>query len=422
MADAPLALDDKTAPIELKTAGKLWHSQFGYQQAHAQTESMASSETGAQLDLSVPWNLNIFKASIEGILRGSADDGSDVLLREAYFDLSISEKLSMRLGQQIFSWGYGVLYNPVDRLSPWDATDPFQPRQLGIPAVKLAYATGVQTLEAVYIPGFVPTKLPGIGDRFFIYYPQTTPNPSYPMAGPPEFGVRYAEIDDSFEPSSGQNSQHALRYSLTLEGWEMALTYFSGYEHTAIAEGVPLSVDPVTGIADVKVNYIHPQEKMFGLDISKYFGKVGVHFDGAQFKMKETGHNIGVGDKDYASVLGGIDYRFIHFIGSQDLSVSVEYAREIKDEEDNKIYINRIYADSVLLRLSHFIDFKWSGEARYVYNFDNQSYWGRLSYTYQYSDHTQVAGGWDVFGGPENTFYGAFDRNDRVFATLTVQY
>jgi hypothetical protein len=181
-------------------------------------------------------------------------------------------------------------------------------------------------------------------------------------------------------------------------------------------------VDPATGVADVKVNYIYPQEKMLGLDISRYFGKVGVHLDGAQFKMEDTGHDIGVGDKDYVSVLGGIDYRFIHFVGSQDLSVSVEYAREIKDEEDNKIYINRIYADSILVRLGHFIDFKWSGEARYVYNFDNQSYWGRLSYTYQYSDHTQVAGGWDVFGGPENTFYGAFDRNDRVFATLTVQY
>lgn len=76
--------------------------------------------------------------------------------------------------------------------------------------------------------GYKKRGLPAIGDRFFIYYPQTVPNPGYPQAGPQELKVHYAGINNSFEPSSGRSRQYAVRYSMSWDGWDTAVSYFPG--------------------------------------------------------------------------------------------------------------------------------------------------------------------------------------------------
>jgi hypothetical protein len=102
--------------------------------------------------------------------------------------------------------------------------------------------------------------------------------------------------------------------------------------------------------------------------------------------------------------------------------VSLEYAWEIKDEEDDRIYINRIYKDSILLRVTHTVNFKTSGELIFIYNLDTKGRYGRLSYTYQYSDHASIQAGVDIFEGPENCFFGEYDDNDRAFIHFKLMY
>jgi hypothetical protein len=329
----------------------------------------------------------------------------------------------LRIGQQTFSWGSGILFNPTDNLSPWNVVDPFEPRRLGIPAAKLTLGSNQQTLDLIFMPLFEATQLPKPGQRFFIYNPSSIPNPFYPGIGPSQLKLNYTGVDTSFEPSSGlARGQYATRYNISLHGFDLAFSYFNGYENVPVFEAKPGAVNAAAGTADVTVRYICPHEQVWGFDASKRFGELGTHFEGAYFDMDDTGHDVGIGDKDYASLLGGIDYHFLRVFGSQDFMPSLEYAREINDGTDNRIYINRIYTDSILFRLAHVINFKWSGELRYVYNLDNRSYWSRLAYSYQYSDHVQFTAGVDLFGGPANTFFGAYDKNDRIFAAMTLQY
>jgi hypothetical protein len=209
---------------------------------------------------------------------------------------------------------------------------------------------------------------------------------------------------------------------MSLGGWDIVASYFKGYEHTAVFEGVVGRVDLEAGTADIIVNYIYPEQEVLGLDVAGYFGRLGVHAEGAHFAVEETGHDVGVGDQDYTSVIGGIDYPFYDVIGLQDMTVYIEYAREMKEDEDDRIYVNRIYKDSILCRLQHDVDFRSSGEIRYIYNFDTDGHYAAISYSYQYSDYAEFKIGVDLLGGPAGCFFGEYDENDRVFATFEVAF
>jgi hypothetical protein len=129
-----------------------------------------------------------------------------------------------------------------------------------------------------------------------------------------------------------------------------------------------------------------------------------------------------VGDEDYGSAVTGIEYPINDLIGSQDFSLSVEYAFETKDQENNRTYINRIYTNSLLTRLTHTYDYQISGELNYIYNFDKDDYFVRLLYSHQRNDFVKTNLGVDIYGGPDNSFYGAYKTNDRVFAGVELSF
>ena len=89
----------------------------------------------------------------------------DGAVRELYFEwngelvypgLSLVGDLTVRAGQQIFSWGSGVLYNPTDNLSPWNAVDPFDAHRLGMPGAHNDIAAGGQRVRIDHHEGHRP--------------------------------------------------------------------------------------------------------------------------------------------------------------------------------------------------------------------------------------------------------------------------
>jgi hypothetical protein len=265
--------------------------------------------------------------------------------------------------------------------------------------------------------------LPDIGERFFIHSPTTAVNPNFPAVGPEVLNLNYTAIDESLEPESDfSSSQLAARLITNISGWELALSYFDGYEHTAIYEGNVSSISPTTGVANVTVSYIYPEQRVYGADLSGFVGTLGIHVEGAYFDLKDTGRAVGVGDADYASVIAGFEYPINDFIGTQDLGLSIEYAFESENQEDERIYINRVHTNSTLLRLTHTYDYQISGELRYIRNFDRDDYYLNITYDYQYSDYVRFSLGADLFGGPTNSFYGAYDTNDRIISIVDLSF
>jgi hypothetical protein len=87
-------------------------------------------------------------------------------LREAYIDLFL-ETVDIRAGLQAVTWGQAEGAFITDIVSPRDMRSfilaDFREIRKGIPAVKADWYAGPITLEAIWIPQFVPSTLPEAG-------------------------------------------------------------------------------------------------------------------------------------------------------------------------------------------------------------------------------------------------------------------
>jgi hypothetical protein len=200
------------------------------------------------------------------------------------------------------------------------------------------------------------------------------------------------------------------------------LSWFNGYENIPLFEAVPVKYVPENNVVDVNVRYVYAGEQVFGLELTRLFGKLGTHLETAYFNMKKTGHDVGIGDEDYAVAVLGAEYTFHDIIGQQDITVSLEYAKEFSEHSDSRIYINRVYKNAVLSRISHFVDYKLSGELRCAYDFQTDGLYMRLSYDYQYSDHVKLQAGIELFNGPDNSYFGQYNANDNLFVSASLLF
>lgn len=430
--DEFLALDDEgSRRVELH--GKWRLSNFSYFQKNPNSEERNLIDNRLRINARFPIASHAAVASVEGLVRTwEPETKKNLDIRELYFDfrpdpqeyrVPYVSSLSLRAGYQIFSWGSGVLFNPTDNLSPQYSIDPFDTKKKGIPAAKLTLGFGLQSFECILIPTFFPTDLPYLNERFFIHRPKTVANTFLPALPVDTWTVRYKDIDSSQIPDHEiEESQFAFRYSAVLRGWDVALSYFNGRENIAVSALVPVTPYPATKDLDARVQYVHPRQQVYGLDILGYYKLLGIRFEGAFFDMEKVDQQVGNGDKDYVSCLWGIDYPFNDFYGTQDAQIFLEYVREFQRKSDNTILINRPYQNSLLVRLTHTYDYRLSGEFRYVYNFDTHGSHIHGEYGYQYTDYTRIEVGIDFFNGHRDTFFGAYDTNDRVYFMHTLQF
>jgi hypothetical protein len=118
----------------------------------------------------------------------------------------------------------------------------------------------------------------------------------------------------------------------------------------------------------------------------------------------------------------GLEYPFEDLIGTHDLLVSIEYAGEIKEHQDERIYINRPYRDSILARLKYTVDYRLSFEVQEYFNLNNGGTHTHAAVEYRWSDYLAVTAGADTFSGPEDTFFGAYGDNNRLFLTVKMSF
>jgi hypothetical protein len=424
----PYSLDSEERDSNLELHGKLQYSHLSYFESNPNSEVDNLQDGRILFDIS--WAVGPFAlfTIVEDYIRNADTvDRNDLLFKELYIDwrpesddmnLPLLTDLFFRTGIQIISWGSGILYNPTDNLTPSYSVDPFDPQDRGIPAIKLSLASGLNTLDMIWLTAFEATELPRLHERFFIHRPTRIHSDST------TYGLNYVDTDQSDLPSTDfSNGQFASRFYTTLKGWELAISYFNGYENIPVFEAEIISVDPVQQEMDAVVNYIHPKQHVFGIDLSGYIGRLGIHTENAYFNMEDTGRDVGAGDENYLTCLVGISYPFNDVIDTQDFNITLEYVKEFNDSEtDNRIFINRVYKDSILFRLVHTYNHKVTGELNYISNFDTKGKYLHASYDYQYSDHVRFSAGFELFYGDEISFFGAYDSNERFFLTTVFEF
>jgi hypothetical protein len=90
-------------------------------------------------------------------------------IKELYGAFS-TERLELRAGIQRFSWGRLDEYPVNDLLNPWDYTrfirKPLEDRKIGVPSLSARLGKDDWSLEAVWVPLFVPYRLPLPNERW----------------------------------------------------------------------------------------------------------------------------------------------------------------------------------------------------------------------------------------------------------------
>lgn len=167
---------------------------------------------------------------------------AEVELGEAYVDLYLGP-VDLRLGQQIVSWGLGDLINPNDVVNPRDLRQGLlafdDDLRLPVLAVRGSYHWRWLKVEAVWLPLFKPHRMDLYGSDFAVLGPGSSSrlaeaehqverflDPTLHRLAQPLLLQTRRPADDLTGSTAG------LRVSASHRGWDVALQYFFGWDLT----------------------------------------------------------------------------------------------------------------------------------------------------------------------------------------------
>lgn len=263
----------------------------------------------------------VFRGGYEGSQISARNDGVLILfdevypskdryveIAEAYLSLNVSE-LDLRVGIQKFAWGTLDQFNPTDNLSPWDLRHPFTTdsleRKIGIPAVRALLGSSFSSVlvEAIWMPFYVPYRMPDPGDRWYpplfdalTSYP--TPDLGLPFELPP-INIVQVNTEPDLPPRTFENSDFGIRLSRTVGTADISVSYFYGFDRQPVfgAEGtivadlefIPPELD-LTYLMNL-IPQLH-RIQVFGLDVAMSRGAFTIRAEGAFIKDRYI--NVGL--------------------------------------------------------------------------------------------------------------------------------
>lgn len=320
-------------------------------------------------------------------------------------------EFEVTLGKQVYTWGTGDAFKPTDNINPHDYLDVLDNEKLGVYSAMARWSGATASVAAVVVPAFTPSRLPFAGDRW-------APLPAAPLSGGVERPV--------FPAGQPANAQFAARLKATVEGWDLSVSYYEGFESIpvfrrslAVASLVPLVVVP-------RFTPVFTRQRVPGVDFSTTVGKWEIHGEGA-FKLADRD---GWGDR-FQGVLGfnyawddvGVSWlEQIVFVG--------EYAREIVLENRPESGVLRPSGALGLgdLLASNVFRNALVGRVLFKFTEDTQlkltgvldisgspNHYSQAKLTHKLTGALNLETGVDLLTGPRDTIWGRWRANDRFF-------
>lgn len=158
---------------------------------------------------------------------------------------------SLDIGKQFLRWGKADIVNPTDRFAPRDFLNVFANEFLAVTGARGVAAIGNETLEAVWVPRFTPSRVPLLDQRW-------TPVPPEAAAIP--------IVDRGSMLPAG--SQTGVRWSHVGARFESSLSFFNGFNHLPnIVSNVRQLPGPIGGVpAEIDVTRTYPAIRTYGAD------------------------------------------------------------------------------------------------------------------------------------------------------------
>jgi hypothetical protein len=330
-------------------------------------------------------------------------------LNELY--LTTQQKdFTVYLGKRLFPNGIATLYSPADILRPRDMNDPLDWKYFGIWQGRMDYFWKESTLTAALLPVFQPWKLPSSTSRW-------AGNPtSKDSQRDPTFTDPYPNVQDDIPEISGGNVGYFTRGKTTVRGFDL---YSSLYYGPGAYPVLRQETQPAGNV------YIKEHVKVTNLaaGFSTTYKKWEFH--------GEVLYNYSLDGKDdsYLPTLAGFTYTLDEWVKPLHLDkidITLEYAYEflvrsqfapgyVESSRKARYGRNDIYTR---------LDFKFSEKlsVEYLNNLEftkgNRGRYQRLMGRYRLRDGLVGRAGVEFFEGAEDSYYGRWNRNDRLLAEL----
>ncbi len=333
----------------------------------------------------------------QGALDGPAERSGERIianLREAYVDYK-RNRLTLRIGKQIFDWSVTDTISPSDNLSPRDWTDILESERVGIPAAYLRFGYGAYA-ELAYIPWFTPSKLPVIGGRW-------------------ERDLPPGLVNEEQEIIGRNHGQASLRIGAALEGFDLNAVYYRGYSFSPSFKLMPAS-GGLFGLVPMA-----RFEEVYAVSAVRAVGGYSLRGEAGYFRQRN--------EDDFAQFVLGIDREWSGILKPVDsLYILLQYADEIVTQHDNPvgfatIDFRRILNKACMAKATYSFDAerRWTLKLEGSYNLGDKDGFFEPALIYR-KRSIELEAGVDILSGGEQTFFGGYGGNDRFYTKITYKF
>jgi hypothetical protein len=377
---------------------------------------------GLQYLLSPQFRFDSADKTAEALEFVERDPQRPALTFQEAFVAGYGERIEVVAGKKLFSWGVADGYKPTDNINPYDSLDVPTAEKIGVPAVSVfRYGRWVDA-QVVWVPVFTPSRVPEEPDqRWAVQDTSRLERVTRTFGQPPT--VEYLGRELPTDELESSQAAVKLSSSTLAPGWDLAVSYYRGFYPIGVLES---RVEPPSADGqrppNVVVRKVYPRAQEFGASLSTTLGDWEFHAEGA-FHLTDEEEE----DDDYWEYIGGATVTFseVPTVLIEEIWVTLEYAgitytrRRPDDSAFSDAGFGRGLSNTVLGRLT----FKASEDTRVefagAYNFNDRDCFAEGVVTHKLVDWLSIDAGYQLLEGPEGSFFGEWDDNDRFFVTAT---
>ncbi len=347
--------------------------------------------------------------------------------KELYVAYS-SPDFEVRAGVQRFAWGRLDEYPINDLLNPWDYSRFILPtledRKIGVPSLSANLNKGNWSIDMVWIPVFVPYRLPQPNERWFGESAVSA------LTGIP--GAEIIPREPDLPPHTLENSEFGLRLRHSGD-MDWALNLFHGYDPRPVFKTTALSILPQPDKTVIDPGFVPDFHKttVIGFDTATILGDWSLRAEAAwtfnrYFNTNQElwGYpslpspgvfplNPNEVKSDTIDYGVGADYRVI-----EDCILTLQAQQTAIIDRPDTLYERRFETLFWANLKVFWLNQKIETNINIAYNPEHGDGMARANAWYVFTDSWKAGVTAVTFTGPSQSLFGRYSRNDQVEGEL----
>ncbi len=337
-----------------------------------------------------------------------------------------SGPLDLRAGIQRFAWGRLDEYPPNDLLNPWDYTrflrKPLEDRKIGVPSVSATLTAGVWAWDVVWVPVFVPYRLPMPDERWAVTSALSTIAQAVPNA-------TITPQEPELPEHTIENSSVGMRIKRSGDV-EWAVNFFHGYDPRPVFKTTALTIIPQGGTAIIDPGYVPDfhRSSVIGADAAAVRGDLSIRAEAAyslnrffNIRRELWGYpaapvpginplNPDIEEKHDALDYGiGADYRLF-----EDALLTMQAQQTVILGNTNRMFNQQVETILWATVRVGWMNQKIDTKASVAYNPEHGDAMATVNGWYVFTDSFKAGVTFVKLTGPRQSIFGDYARNDQM--------